>query len=52
MTEEDSVGACAGDGDAHPAGGLGDAGGDLQEPEPDRRELSFGEGMGLAFAGL
>ena len=33
VAEEDGVGAGAGEGDAHPAGGLGDAGGDLQEPE-------------------
>ena len=47
MAEEDGVRAGAGEGDAHPAGGLGDAGGDLQEPEPDRRELGLGESMCL-----
>jgi hypothetical protein len=47
VAEEDGVGAGAGEGDAHPAGGLGDAGGDLQEPEPDRREFGLGEGMCL-----
>jgi hypothetical protein len=30
-----------------PAGGLGDAGGDLQEAEPDRRELGSCEGVEL-----
>ena len=30
--EEDGVRAGGGEGEAHPAGGLGDAGGDLQEP--------------------
>ena len=47
VAEEDGVRAGAGEGDAHPAGGLGDAGGDLQEPEPDRREFGLGEGMCL-----
>ena len=47
VAEEDGVGAGAGEGDAHPAGGLGDAGGDLQEPEPDRREFGLGESMCL-----
>src|SRR5215203_4018429 len=32
VAEEDGVRAGAGEGDAHPAGGLGDAGSDLQEP--------------------
>jgi hypothetical protein len=32
VVEEDGVRAGAGEGDAHPAGGLGDAGGDFQEP--------------------
>ena len=50
MAEEDGVRAGAGEGDAHSAGGLGDAGGDLQEPEPDRRELGLGERMGLGDA--
>src|ERR671913_2474321 len=47
VAEEDGVGAGAGEGYAHPAGGLGDAGGDLQEPEPDRREFGLGESMCL-----
>ena len=45
VAEEDGVRAGAGEGDAHPAGGLGDAGGDPQEPEADCRELGFGEGI-------
>lgn len=47
VAEEDGVGAGAGEGDAHPAGGLCDAGGDLEQPEPDGVELGLGEGMGL-----
>ena len=47
VAEEDGVRAGGGEGDTHPAGGFGDAGGDLQEPEPDGGELGLGEGMGL-----
>jgi hypothetical protein len=47
VAEEDGVGAGTGEGDAHPAGGLRDAGGDLQEPEPDGRELGSCEGVEL-----
>ena len=40
-----------GEGDAHPRRGLADAGGELQKPEADGRELGLGQRVGLGDGG-
>ena len=42
--------ACCGKGDADACGGLGDAGGDLDQAHPQGGELGGGERMRLAMA--
>jgi hypothetical protein len=41
-TEQISLGAGSGEGDAHTRGGLGDAGSDLEQPHTQRSELRQG----------
>jgi hypothetical protein len=43
LAEQAGIGTGGGEGEAHPAGALGDAGGDLEQLAPDRRELGPGE---------